>query len=160
MIGEDTRQLLEHYPKIFFACHRRHVRDVATQRVLSAHQASILDHLDPISPTNLTGLARHMGVTPSTMSLSVERLVRAGYVTRDRDPGDRRRVHLKLTAHGERLKEAQSVLEPDCVRALLERLSPPEREAGLSGLAVLARAASELMHERSARRGARGEEEP
>ena len=43
---DPVGQVLELYPKIFFACHTRHVRDPSTRRVLSAHQASILDHLD------------------------------------------------------------------------------------------------------------------
>ena len=32
------------YPRIYFACHTRHVRDPQTQRTLSRHQASVLDH--------------------------------------------------------------------------------------------------------------------
>ena len=74
--------VLRCYPQIYFACHRRHVRDEATQAVLSAHQASVLDHLDDVEGTSLATLARHMGVTASTMSLTVDRLERGGYVTR------------------------------------------------------------------------------
>ena len=47
--------VLECYPQIYFACHRRHVRDSATRELLSAHQASILDHLDDVEPTSGTG---------------------------------------------------------------------------------------------------------
>ena len=85
------------YPRIFFACHARHVRDPKTRRLLSAHQASILDHLDETQATTLMGLAKHMGVTPSTMSLTIERLVRRGYVLRNRHSGDRRRLELRLS---------------------------------------------------------------
>src|SRR2546425_1403510 len=82
MTSDAARQLMELYPRIYFACHTRHVRDPRTRRLLSAHQASILDHLDEREPLTLVDLARHMGVTPSTMSLHVERLVRRGYVSR------------------------------------------------------------------------------
>jgi DNA-binding MarR family transcriptional regulator len=58
------------YPRIYFACHTRHVRDPQSQRLLSRHQASILDHLDELEPTTVIDLARHMGVTPATMSLA------------------------------------------------------------------------------------------
>lgn len=145
MPGSDTQRLLDSYPRIFFACHTRHVRDPKTRRVLSAHQASILDHLDTVEPITLLDLARHMGVTPSTMSLQTARLVRRGYVVRARDAGDRRRLRLRLSAAGERIRQAQSVLDPVRVRAMLERLSPAEREAGLDGMALLARAATEFM---------------
>src|SRR5262249_43080326 len=117
--------------------------------VLSRHQASILDHLDDVDPTSLAELAAHMGVTASTMSLAVERLVRGGYVARARAPEDARRLHLRLTAAGVRVKEASSVLGPARVRPMLARLRPRERAAALRGLSLLARAAGEVMRSRT-----------
>jgi DNA-binding MarR family transcriptional regulator len=145
MTRDAARQVMELYPRIYFACHTRHVRDPGTRRLLSAHQASILDHLDEREPLTLVDLARHMGVTPSTMSLHVERLVRRGYVSRLRANEDGRRLRLLLTPAGVRVREAKSVLDPDRVRALVARLTPEEREAGIRGLALLARAGSEQM---------------
>lgn len=146
MIDADVQTLLDAYPRIYFACHRRHVRDPKSGKALSAHQASILDHLDSVEPTSLNALAAHMGVTASTMSLAIDRLVRQRYVIRTRDPEDGRRVHLRLTEGGERIKQASSVLDPSRVRALLRHLSPVEREDGLRGLQILARAAGQAMH--------------
>jgi len=131
------------YPRIYFACHTRHVRDPHSQKLLSRHQASILDHLDEIDPTTLNDLSRHMGVTAGTMSLSIDRLERKGYVIRLRDTADRRRVHLRLTSAGVRIREANSVLDPARVEALLGRLSDADREAAIRGLALLAGAASD-----------------
>src|ERR1044072_1234691 len=93
------------YPRIYFACHTRHVRDPQSQRLLSRHQASILDHLDELDPTSVNDLARHMAVTAATMSLGVDRLERKGYVARARDGADRGRVHVRLTPAGVRVKE-------------------------------------------------------
>ncbi|HEX4545160.1 MAG TPA: MarR family transcriptional regulator [Candidatus Acidoferrum sp.] len=143
---------MELYPRIYFACHTRHVRDPQTRRFLSAHQASILDHLDEREPLALLDLARHMGVTASTMSLNIARLVRRGYVSRERAAEDGRRLKLRLTPAGVRLREAKSVLDPTRVRSLLMRLRPEEREAGIHGLALLARAGSEQMEEQSKRK--------
>ena len=64
---DAVRQVMTNYPRIFFACHTRHVRDDESGKVISAHQASVLDHLDELEPTALNDLARHMGVTASTM---------------------------------------------------------------------------------------------
>ena len=156
-----AKRLLADYPKIFFACHARHVRDPRTHRLLSAHQASLLDHLDETEAITLAGLAKHMGVTPSTMSLTIERLVRRGYVLRSRHSGDRRRLQLRLSPAGARVREASSVLEPARVRLLLAGMPRTQREQALQGLALLARAADRLVAERGtrlvglARRGAR-----
>ena len=152
MTSDAARQLMELYPRIYFACHTRHVRDPRTHRLLSAHQASILDHLDEREPLTLVDLAKHMGVTPSTMSLHVERLVRRGYVSRLRANEDGRRLRLLLTPAGVRVREEKSVLDPDRVRALVARLTPEEREAGIRGLALLARAGSEQMEAYSKRK--------
>jgi DNA-binding MarR family transcriptional regulator len=140
----EVAALLRAYPRIFFACHRRHVRDPATRRVLSAHQASILDHLDEVDAMALTDLARHMGVTAGTMSVAIDRLVRKGYVRRVRSTEDQRRVELRLTEAGVRIREQQSVLEPELVAALLEQMPSAERSEALGGLQQLARAADAL----------------
>ena len=150
----DVDKLIGWYARIYFACHRRHVRDPKTRKVLSAHQASILDHLDEVDGTSLFTLANHLGVTASTMSLSIQRLVDAGYVRRERDQKDARRVQIRLTRAGVRIKQQQSVLDPALVEALLERLSPVDRVAALRGLALFAHAAEEL------RASLKGTEEP
>lgn len=145
LLEEALPRLLKAYPAVFFACHQEHRRDPQTERAVSAHQGSILDHLDAVAPTNLTQLAEHMGVTPSTMSLHVDRLVIGGYVTRVRDAADRRRVLLLLTEAGLRVRAANSVLEPELVTAMLQHLTPEQRLAGIRGLELLADAARELM---------------
>lgn len=132
------------YPRIWFACHRRHVRDPESGTLLSAHQASILDHLDTIEATSLTGLARHLGVTPGTMSVAVDRLQRHGYVRRTWDERDRRRVQLRLTEAGARVRSANSALDPARVETLLSRLTAEEQRAAIAGLQLLARGAEAI----------------
>lgn len=140
-ITEAARQVMTSYPRIYFACHTRHVRDPDSTGLLSRHQASVLDHLDEIDPTTVNELARHMGVTAATMSLAIDRLERKGYVVRLRDSADRRRVHVRLTPAGVRIRDATSVLDPSRVEALLARMSHADRDAAVRGLALLADAA-------------------
>jgi DNA-binding MarR family transcriptional regulator len=143
-VEEAARQVMTLYPRIYFACHTRHVRDPQPPRVLSRHQASILDHLDEIDPITLNDLARHMGVTAATMSLAIDRLERKGYAARLRDGPDRRHVHVRLTPAGVRVRDASSVLDPPRVEALLARLTDDERDVAIRGLALLAGAAGRL----------------
>jgi DNA-binding MarR family transcriptional regulator len=146
-IAEAAGRVMSLYPRIYFACHTRHVRDPQTQRALSRHQASVLDHLDEVDPTTLNDLARHMGVTPATMSVAIDRLERKGYVSRLRDAADKRRVHLRLTSAGVRVRQASSVLDVARVEALVARLTDEERDAAVRGLALLADAAERQMAE-------------
>jgi DNA-binding MarR family transcriptional regulator len=87
-------------------------------------------------------LAVQMGVTAATMSLAIDRLERKGYVVRLRDAKDRRRVHVRLTTAGLRMREANSVLDASRVEAVVARLSDDERARAIEGLALLARAGS------------------
>ncbi len=144
--------LMTLYPRIYFACHTRHVRDPQTQDLLSRHQASILDHLDELAPTTVMDLARHMGVTAATMSIAIDRLERKGYVVRLRDAADRRRVHVRLTSAGVRVRDASSVLDPARVDAVLARLTEDERALAIRGLELLARASDQEMESRAASR--------
>lgn len=139
------------YPRIYFACHRRHTHDPATGALLSANQTSILDHLDALDATSLSVLADHMGVTASTMSIAVGRLVRQGYVTRVLDAADKRRIELRLTDAGIRVRGAHSVLDPTLVAELMAQLDDRERTDALRGLALLARAGLAAQQQRSTR---------
>lgn len=140
-IHEAAAVIMSAYPRIWFACHRRHVRDTESGTLLSAHQASILDHLDTVAATSLTELARHLDVTPGTMSVAIDRLERHGYVRRTWDERDRRRVQLRLTDAGARVRSSNSALDPALVEALLRRLTPEEQQAAIAGLTILARGA-------------------
>jgi DNA-binding MarR family transcriptional regulator len=146
-VGEALTAVMTLYPRIYFACHTRHVRDPQTQRLLSRHQASILDHLDEIEPTTVLELAAHMGVTAATMSIAIDRLERKGYVVRVKDAKDRRRVHVRLTTAGVRGREASSVLDASRVEALVGRLSDEERARAIEGLGLLAHAGQDLAVE-------------
>ena len=148
MAVRSSNDFIALYSQIYFACHTRHVHDPESGTRVSARQASILSHLDTVDPTPLSQLASHMGVTVSTMSIAVDRLVRQGYVVRDRAEADARVRHVRLTPAGERLRAAQKVLEPRLVRAMLSHLSPADRRDALRGLELLGSAAREQTKHR------------
>ncbi len=144
MLDHDVSAVLAAYPTIHAACRRREVRDPRSGRRLSTHLAGLLDHLDPVAPIAVGDLAERLGVTPATASLQLSRLARLRLVTRIRDERDARRVQLRLTEAGARVREVRSLLDPDRVRAVLTRLPAPERDAVVAGLRLLAGAAAQI----------------
>lgn len=159
MLKDEVTLLMEFYPKIYLACHTKHINDPGKRIRLTAHQGSILDHLNDTDPVSLQELALHMGVTPSTMSITVERLVKLGYVSREKDKKDSRKIKLILTAQGTKIKRSKSVLDANRVTEVLERLTKDELAAALKGLGLLASAAEMQMKSKSferawAKRGA------
>lgn len=82
---------------------RESLRDLATQLALLTNRVggrldlkgSDLDCLDLITrhaPVSPSALARMTGVHPATMTGVIDRLERGGWITRERDPRDRRAV--------------------------------------------------------------------
>jgi DNA-binding MarR family transcriptional regulator len=128
------------------------VRDDDNGRILSAHMAGILDHLDSQHSRTVSELARHLSVTESTISIQISKLQRFGYVRRMRDSTDRRRVTVRLTSAGMRVRQDNSVLDPDLAKEMLSLLTGANRELALHGLELLGNAAERLMQQRQLRR--------
>ena len=149
MLDSEVRRLLDAYPAIFLACHRRHLRADEAGHGITERQASVLDHLDTSRPLTLSRLAEHMGVSPSSMSILVARLVRAGHIARRRDSSDARHIALTLTASGARVKAEHSVLDPHLLRQMLRQMPAAELESSLRGLESLAHHARILLRQRS-----------
>lgn len=148
MLDSAIQRMLNAYPAIFLACHRRHLRADQSGKGVTERQASVLDHLDPVRPTTLSKLAEHLGIGRSAMSITVARLVRGGYIAQSRDHQDGRRVGLTLTAAGMQVKAENSVLDPELLRRVLKRMSPAELESSLRGLESLAKQARILLRQR------------
>lgn len=144
MPKDPVAQLLTAYPVLHHALLQREVRGGPGGATVTAHQLTLLAQLDQAVGRTMTDLAVAMGVALPTMSLSVDRMEGLGLVKRERDPGDGRRVALRLTEAGGRLARTRSLLDPVRVRALLASLSPAERTAGIEAVVVLARAAQRL----------------
>jgi DNA-binding MarR family transcriptional regulator len=148
MLDSRIRRLLDAYPAIFLACHRIHVRQDETGKPITERQASVLDHLHATRPTTLSKLAEHLGVSRSTMSIMAKRLTRGGYVTRRRDKSDARCIGLTLTPDGERVKEQNTVLDPELVAAMFSVMSRGELEAALQGIESLAKYSRIMLRRR------------
>ncbi len=152
ILDSRIRRLLDAYPAIFLACHRQHVREDEAGKAITEHQASVLDHLHAIRPTTLSKLAEHMGVGRSTMSITVSRLVRGGYIRRSRNTRDGRSVGLTLTPAGVQIKEQNTILDPQLVREMFGLMRTGELETALQGIEHVAKYAKILLRQRKRER--------
>jgi DNA-binding MarR family transcriptional regulator len=141
----DVETVLECYVRIYFACHARSSAKLGKRPVISASQANVLEFLDVSSGITVLDLARLLGIAPSTMSLTLDRLERATFVRRRKDPGDGRRTLIYLTPAGLAVKRQQQFLEPALISAMLNRLPAPRRKEVIASLLTLSQAASELV---------------
>jgi DNA-binding MarR family transcriptional regulator len=142
--SRDVRAVQAFYPRIYLACHLRHVRRATSPANVTAGESMVLGHLDARRPIRPTSLAAHLGVAKSSLSATIKRLTALGYVARVADEKDGRSAGLCLTRAGARAMAAGSVLDESRVKALLLELTPGERARAVEGLALLARAAGAL----------------
>ncbi|WP_328306324.1 MarR family winged helix-turn-helix transcriptional regulator [Actinomycetospora sp. NBC_00405] len=70
------------------------------------------------APLSVTELSRRLELDPGTLSPLLKRLEVAGYLTRERDPGDERSLAVRLTPAGVALRAQAEQIPP----AIVERL--------------------------------------
>jgi DNA-binding MarR family transcriptional regulator len=79
-------------------------------------------------------LAEHAAVEMPTVTRTVQRMVRDGFVRREAHPSDARSVRILLAPKGKALEAAAVDLRGSVVKAALEGISPEERVQLISTL--------------------------
>jgi DNA-binding MarR family transcriptional regulator len=103
----------------------RLARREAAAAGLSMPQFFILRRIRRWGTIPATQWARHTGTRASSASGLVDGLVRNGWVVRARDPDDRRKVLIHLSARGARLVERVDAARRRKVRTILVAMDPP-----------------------------------
>ncbi|MEU6323863.1 MarR family transcriptional regulator [Streptomyces sp. NPDC047009] len=93
--------------------------------------------------TKLVGLADLLQVAPSTAMRMVDRLIAAGLADRQTNPDNRRETLLRLTEEGRNTVVDVTARRRAEVAAIVERLTPSQREALVEALAAFNEAGGE-----------------
>ena len=111
---------------------------------LAPNELQTLEYLEEEGPLTLGELGERISLSSGGMTQLVDRLEKAGWVSRRRHPSDRRAVLLELNR--KTAEEALPLLERFHMRLAdaAAQLSPSEREAVAAFLAAAATAASEV----------------
>jgi DNA-binding MarR family transcriptional regulator len=95
-------------------------------------------------PQRVVDLAAILGVTASTATRMCDRLVRKGLIRRQRQASDRRSVRVSISADGRELVGAVTQRRRREVQAIVDRMSPAERDQLVTTLRMFADAAGEV----------------
>lgn len=113
---------------------------------ITVSQAATLEALSVSGALRQGELGRRLGITPSTLTRNLTRLVDAGLVERLADPEDARAARVRLRPAGVQAAEEVRRQEHAFAEAVLERLTADRREVivdGLHELLVAVRAETE-----------------
>jgi len=102
-------------------------RAAQTQLGLSGAQLFVLHELGKTPALSLSELADRTRTDQSSVSVVVSRLVEAGYITRDRDARDARRLVLNLTKSGRAIAEKSPPVAQEKIIEALEHIPAAER---------------------------------
>jgi DNA-binding MarR family transcriptional regulator len=95
---------------------------------LSGPQFGILRVLEGRGPSSMSEIDPFFPGYRSALTQMADRLVQGGWVRRERDPGDRRRVVLHLTDRARQVLAGEKPLGPARVGRLMNEMSPEEAE--------------------------------
>jgi DNA-binding MarR family transcriptional regulator len=110
------------------------VRAAAEAGNLSLVQLRALTMLRGLGVANLVALAEGLGITVSTASRMVDRLVSSGWVDRVPSSQNRREISLSLTSDGRRVLDRYDTLRLDGVRRCLEHADGSTQDALVTAL--------------------------
>lgn len=95
---------------------------------LSIAEMHTLDAIGPYESRTMTETAADLGITTGTLTVSIDRLVKKGYVNRKRDEKDRRVVRISLTRNGKLAARLHGKFHAVLARHILEPYSEEEKE--------------------------------
>lgn len=93
---------------------------------------------------NVDAVARELGVHPSNATRACDKLVRAGLLTRQDDPSDRRNLVLGLSDRGRDLVDRVMGFRRSAIRRFLSRMPAEHRRALAPALRSFAAAGGEV----------------
>ena len=79
--------------------------------------------------SNMSMIARKLGITVGSLTTSMNSLVNKKYVVRERSEADRRIVYIRLTPKGEKAYRQHEEFHKKMVESLVEKLSEEEVKA-------------------------------
>ena len=95
---------------------------------LSLAEMHTLDAIGPYDSKTMTETAQILGITVGTLTVSVDRLVRKGYVIRKKDESDRRVVRISLTRDGKLASRMHGKFHKVLARHILEPYDDKEQD--------------------------------
>lgn len=104
---------------------------------LTVNDMHVMEAIDVYEPKNMTTVAKALSVTTGTLTISVNSLVKKGYVERTRSEEDRRVVLISLTDKGRKAHAQHQKFHQEMIDAIIKELDKDEQvilEKALSNL--------------------------
>jgi len=117
---------------------------------LTAEQYAMLTAIKYLNePVRVTDIARRLTRSVNSISMLVDRMVKADLIRRVRDVKDRRTVHVSTTSKGETLLEPATLAGREFIQKTLSELSYEDKQTLVRLLETLEHEASEYLNKKN-----------
>lgn len=106
---------------------------------MTSNDMHVMEAIGPEGTKNMTSVARELEVTTGTLTISVNSLVKKGYVNRTRSEEDRRVVLVSLSKKGQKAYLHHRKFHEEMIDAVLKDLTEEEQGALENALLKLTR---------------------
>lgn len=136
-----NRTLNDVLVKLFRDINTLEERAIRTEeyRDVTANDMHVIEAIGPEGTKNMTSVARELEVTTGTLTISVNSLVKKGYVDRTRSEEDRRVVLISLSEKGQKAYLHHRKFHQEMIDAVLKELTEEEQRALEKALSKLTR---------------------
>lgn len=104
---------------------------------LSIREIHTIEQIGLYGSKIMSELAQAMKVTMGTLTISVDKLIKKGYLERRRSETDRRIVHVVLTKRGKLVYRIHEKFHHDMVKAIMNQFTDEEEEILIRALGKL-----------------------
>ena len=122
----------------------RDIMDIEQQAIttsefndLTNNDMHVIDAIGIDRPKNMSSIARELSVTVGTLTISVNSLVKKGYVVRNRSSEDRRVVFISLSEKGVKAYYHHKKFHEQMIDSVVKELTEEELEALVKALTKL-----------------------
>ncbi|MFC0562202.1 MarR family winged helix-turn-helix transcriptional regulator [Halalkalibacter alkalisediminis] len=114
-----------------------HLLHYVPQENISHQAIRLLQHIEKKQETTIGDLATYIGVTHNTASEHIKRLIKKGFVSKERSIEDERKVFVILTKEGNEVLYRHTRLDNEKLKSVLENLDASEIELIEKAFALL-----------------------
>jgi DNA-binding MarR family transcriptional regulator len=104
---------------------------------LSMSEIHVLEAVIKVEEPTMTNIAKKLGITVGSLTVSVNTLYQKGYLSRERDSEDRRKVVIGLLPKAEEVMETHNDFHNDMINSIFHDLKVDEDEILISSLKKL-----------------------
>lgn len=103
---------------------------------LSVSELHLIEAIGKCGEKNntISDLSSSLGITMSSVTIAVNKLIKKGFALKDKSQTDGRSVHITLTEQGRKMDEYHTYFHEQMVEHISEKLTEEEKQALIGGM--------------------------